>query len=210
MMAVPVRARAKRRSARQSRAQQTVQRILDAAAARLAADGLVAVTTTRLAADTGLAVGSLYQYFADRDAVLLALHQRRMAALAEMLDGDLARLPARAGWETVVDHLIDHFLAAVTEEPGYVALIRFVASRRRHDDPLAVIGALEAPIAVALRRIAAGLPPAEFDVVLRVAATMLSALADLALCQDDVKARGAMLYELRFAMKGYLARFASR
>ena len=39
---------------------------------------------------------------------------------------------------------------------------------------------------------------------------LLSALADLALCQDDLRRQGAMLYELRLAMRGYLVRIAGR
>ena len=117
-------AKAPRRRAKQNRAKQTVERILAAAAQRLAAGGVAAVNTTALAAEAGLAVGSLYQYFADRDAVLLALHQRRMAALAETLAEDLAALPVATPWTETLDHLVDHLAAAVADEPGFVALMR--------------------------------------------------------------------------------------
>lgn len=201
--------KAPRRRAKQSRAKQSVDRILAAAAAQLARGGAAAVTTTALAADAGLAVGSLYQYFADRDAVLLALHQRRMAALAETLAADLAILPADAAWTVTLDHLIDHLAAAVVEEPGFVALMRYVASRRGHQDPVTVIGPLEQPIAVALRRLLPALDDESFALVLRVSAAILAGLTDLALSRDDLRWRGSVLFELRGALQGYLARYVA-
>ncbi|GAB4139746.1 MAG: hypothetical protein Tsb0016_06500 [Sphingomonadales bacterium] len=200
--------KAPRRRAKQNRAKHSIDRILAAAAERLARGGAAAVTTTALAADAGLAVGSLYQYFADRDAVLLALHRRRMAALAETLAADLAMLPADAPWTVTLDHLVDHLAAAVVEEPGFVALMRYVASRRGDQDPVMVIGPLEQPIAVALRRVLPALDEARFALVLRVSAAILAGLTDLALSQDDLKWRGGVLFELRAALKGYLARYA--
>lgn len=201
--------KAPRRRAKQGRAKQTVARLLDAAARRLVADGLDGVTTTQIAADTGMAVGSLYQYFSNRDALLLALHRQRMTALAGSLAADLDTLAPDAAWTVTADHLLDHFLAAVAEETGFAALLRFVASRRGDQDPLSVIGPLEVPIALALRRIAPTLDDAEFALVLRVTAAILAGLTDLALCQDDLKWRGATLYEMRRALKGYLGRFAA-
>ncbi|MEA1652269.1 TetR/AcrR family transcriptional regulator [Nitrospirillum sp. BR 11164] len=58
--------------------------ILDATARVLVRDGYAALTTNAVAAVAGVSIGSLYQYFPNKDALVLALrdrHSRRMHAL---------------------------------------------------------------------------------------------------------------------------------
>jgi AcrR family transcriptional regulator len=59
---------------RQPRAVETRQRLLNAVESLVVAEGPAAVTTTRIAAHTSVAVGTIYRYFADREALLLAAY----------------------------------------------------------------------------------------------------------------------------------------
>jgi AcrR family transcriptional regulator len=63
---------------------------LDAAAALVGEHGLRAVTMSRIAEDTGIGRATLYKYFPDVEAVLLAWHERQigrhLAQLAEVRD----------------------------------------------------------------------------------------------------------------------------
>lgn len=68
----------KRRFPSQSRSSETVALILEAAAQILEAGGLAAFTTNAVAARAGVSIGTLYQYFADKNAVLLALARQQM------------------------------------------------------------------------------------------------------------------------------------
>jgi AcrR family transcriptional regulator len=68
----------KRRSPRQARAGETVALILEAAAQILEAGGLEAFTTNAVAERAGVSIGSLYQYFANKKALLLALAQQEI------------------------------------------------------------------------------------------------------------------------------------
>ena len=78
-------ASAPRKAPRQARAQVTVTAILEAATRIFEEDGMDAATTTRIAEVAGVSVGTLYQYFADRDAILDALQDREFErALALM------------------------------------------------------------------------------------------------------------------------------
>src|SRR6516162_6999751 len=70
----------KRRIPRQARAEETVAAILEGAAQVLEAGGLAAFTTNAVAERAGVSIGTLYQYFADKNAVLLALAQQQMQA----------------------------------------------------------------------------------------------------------------------------------
>ena len=57
----------------QSRSQETVSVILEASARILESDGLPGFNTNAIAAKAGVSVGSLYQYFPNKDAIVLAL-----------------------------------------------------------------------------------------------------------------------------------------
>ncbi len=70
----------KRRIPRQARASETVGTILEAAAQVLEAGGLGVFTTNAVAERAGVSIGTLYQYFADKDAILRALAEHELKA----------------------------------------------------------------------------------------------------------------------------------
>jgi AcrR family transcriptional regulator len=88
---------ATRRVPTQERSRRRVEKILDAAAVVVVRDGVEALSTQEIAREAGVPVASLYQYFADKDDVLLALAGRDMdemdaevaTALGELGQGDL-------------------------------------------------------------------------------------------------------------------------
>ncbi|MDP7735235.1 TetR/AcrR family transcriptional regulator [Mycobacterium paragordonae] len=85
-----------RKQPKQGRATETRQRILDAAAQVFAEHGYVAGTTNRIAEEAGLSIGSLYQYFPNKDAVLRALMDAHVDAGSTLLGERLAGgLPPR-------------------------------------------------------------------------------------------------------------------
>jgi AcrR family transcriptional regulator len=71
-----------RKSPRQRRSRDTVERILDAAARIFDERGYRGTTTNHVAALAGVSVGSLYQYFPNKDAILVALAERHLDAVA--------------------------------------------------------------------------------------------------------------------------------
>ncbi len=54
--------------------------ILDTTAALVAEHGLLAVTMSQIAEETGIGRATLYKYFPDVEAILLAWHERQIAA----------------------------------------------------------------------------------------------------------------------------------
>jgi AcrR family transcriptional regulator len=82
----------KRRIPRQARAEETVAAIVEAAAQVLEATGLAAFTTNAVAERAGVSIGTLYQYFADKQALLRALAEREirraLVAIGTALRGD--------------------------------------------------------------------------------------------------------------------------
>jgi AcrR family transcriptional regulator len=87
----------KRRIPRQARAAETVAAILEGAAQVLEAGGLAAFTTNAVAERAGVSIGTLYQYFADKDALIQAIAERELATtlnkIGESLRGDTDARP---------------------------------------------------------------------------------------------------------------------
>jgi AcrR family transcriptional regulator len=66
-----------------------VDKILGAAARMIGERGADGVTMTEIAQQSGVVIGSLYQYFADRSAILQALLERHNAEMDRMVEGSL-------------------------------------------------------------------------------------------------------------------------
>ncbi|QIQ85826.1 TetR/AcrR family transcriptional regulator [Erythrobacter sp.] len=96
-----------RRRPSQARSKATVEAILEAATRILAEEGLARLNTNRLAEVAGVSVGSVYEYFADKRAVIDLLIDRHLsegeAALAEAAAG----LPAQAEPPEIARALVD-------------------------------------------------------------------------------------------------------
>ncbi|RZQ65957.1 TetR/AcrR family transcriptional regulator [Amycolatopsis suaedae] len=84
-----------RKQPRQVRAELTRRRILDAAAHVFTEYGYAAGTTNRIAERARISIGSLYQYFPNKDAILLELLNQHLedgrVALATRQQGEQAR-----------------------------------------------------------------------------------------------------------------------
>ena len=96
-----------RKTPRQERSRRTVERILDAAARIFDEQGYSAATTNDIADEAEVSVGSLYQYFPNKDALLVALTTRHIehttAGLADLLSG----LDAETGFDRILRKVVD-------------------------------------------------------------------------------------------------------
>ncbi|MBV6415500.1 MAG: hypothetical protein CMLOHMNK_00011 [Steroidobacteraceae bacterium] len=94
-----------RKSPRQRRSRATVEFILEAARRILYGEGVRAITTRRVAEQSGVAVGSLYQYFPNREAILARLAEdeaRRESQALHRYVGKLGHLPLTQYLDAVV------------------------------------------------------------------------------------------------------------
>lgn len=105
----------------QGRSVARVGRMLDACAELVDEVGYDGLTTTLLAERAGVAIGSVYQFFPDKRAIVQALTLRS-------LEGYLDRLAARlaeenfAHWWDAVDAAIDEYIAMHRTVPGFRTL----------------------------------------------------------------------------------------
>jgi AcrR family transcriptional regulator len=74
----------------QARSKQLVADILEAATRVLGRDGARRFTTARVAEEAGVSVGSLYQYFPNKESVLFRLQTDEWRETGALLDGILA------------------------------------------------------------------------------------------------------------------------
>lgn len=90
MPATPTPHISKRKSPKQSRAKVAVSAILEAAIQVLQRDGIQKFTTARVAEKAGVSVGSLYQYFPNKAAILFQLQKDEWIYTSQLLHKILA------------------------------------------------------------------------------------------------------------------------
>jgi AcrR family transcriptional regulator len=85
----------------------TVDRIIDAAADLLESRGYEALTTNHIAEAAGVNIATLYKYFANKEAILTALHLRLSQRWKEALTHRLDQIRDGAHWREIVCQIID-------------------------------------------------------------------------------------------------------
>jgi AcrR family transcriptional regulator len=105
----------------QGRSLARVNRMLDACAELVDEIGYDGLTTTLLAERAGVAIGSVYQFFPDKRAIVQALTMRNVDTYVERLsrriaNGDLAK------WWDAVDAAIDEYIDMHRTIPGFRTL----------------------------------------------------------------------------------------
>lgn len=95
-----------RKRPQQGRARATYDAIIDAAARIVAERGLTGFNTNAVAERAGVSIGSLYQYFPNKDAVMAALIHRQQALQLDTLHAAAAAIGPTAALETVVRILV--------------------------------------------------------------------------------------------------------
>jgi AcrR family transcriptional regulator len=132
-----------RRSPTQARGQLRVDEILDAAERLAQTTSWEKLTTNHIAREAGVPIGSLYQFFANKQAIARALVERYVASLEEAF----ASLPKHIETMTpadLVNATFDSLLAVTQQHSGFHAMLLTT-----NDD--SEIGRISAPIRKALR-----------------------------------------------------------
>jgi AcrR family transcriptional regulator len=106
----------------QTRSQQTVDDILEASTRILERDGLAGFTTNAVAERAGVSIGSLYQYFPNKDALAVALIEREQQALVDQL-ADAVAAAAGATLEAGLRILLTAALAGHRRKPRMTAAL---------------------------------------------------------------------------------------
>ena len=88
-----------RKVASQERARATVDALVEATARILVKEGFDKASTNHIAEVAGVSIGSLYQYFPSKEALVAAVIERHQHEIMQTVRGELAEVYGSAGGE---------------------------------------------------------------------------------------------------------------
>jgi len=108
-----------RKSPTQARSVATVEAILQAAAHILETEGLSACSTNAVARKAGVSIGSLYQYFPSKDAIMRELIMEQTTALVE----DAEKIDLAQGGRNALEDLINIAITHQLKRPALAKIL---------------------------------------------------------------------------------------
>lgn len=154
-----------RRQPSQSRSRERVERMLAVATELIAAHGSDAMRMGEVAEKAGVSIGSLYQYFPDKAAIIRTLAERFNVQEQACIKAELDKVEDAAGLSAALICLIDTYYGLFLAEP----VMRDIwsgtqADKTLRDMDLAQTRILGAMLAEALARLAPGADRAGLDI----------------------------------------------
>jgi AcrR family transcriptional regulator len=197
-------------SPQQARARKTVRHILDTAAVLLDEVGVDGFNTNLLAARAEVRVPTVYRYFPNKSAVIVALAERVVSEWDAWALDEFAQLDRGSDWRAAIELAMRGFVERVRELSGHAAIRRamravpelYVLDQRDNER-------LAGAYAQALRRVAPDLTSARARRVARCLLESMGAILDVALEQSPARARG-LIDELIEMQLAYLEPILSR
>ncbi len=125
-----------RKAPKQSRSLETVSAIVEAAARILEEEGHNSFSTNAIALRAGVSIGSLYQYFPTKDAIIGALLVRETTLLLQ----DAAQALSKPTGEAALSALISAALAHQFRRPRLARLLDFEEARLPSDSSTQMVG----------------------------------------------------------------------
>ena len=131
-----------RKTPSQTRALRTVDTLFEAATRILASEGEAGFTTNRIAERAGFSIGTLYQYFPSKEAIVVALVRRHRERVMRELDVMLDR--AVAG-EYGAEHALRLYLRRIVDAFGRGQKAQRLLARLgwKLDAPAAIVAAMD-------------------------------------------------------------------
>ncbi len=182
-----------------------MERILDATAQLLGQMPVDKITTAAIAETASVPIGSVYQYFPNKLAVLAELARRVMekvdSTTASLIAEDFGVLP----WDQAIDRAVDATIEGYAQQPGYVQLLlsirptpEFREITDESNDRVAAMLAFHPALQAVI-------PADRIQLVTRAAIKAVNALQDWALSTNDPKHATRIVEEMKTLLKGYLA-----
>ncbi|MBE7635328.1 TetR family transcriptional regulator [Sneathiella sp. P13V-1] len=123
-MDIPVIGFTGRKLPSQTRSRERVEKILSATAGLLIEVDINEITTSTIAKQADIPVGSVYQYFSERDSVLLALGQRVIENMIQKLQSVFSEVSETAHWRHVVREMLKVYLEIHMQDDLYHRLAK--------------------------------------------------------------------------------------
>jgi AcrR family transcriptional regulator len=194
-----------RRQPRQARSQERVNQILDVAEQMFITDGYSATTTNAIATRAKVPIGSLYQFFPDKDAILQALAMRYMESLHQRFTALHTIEVARLSLSDYVDRVIEATEQFFNDYPGYYAIFMKVQGTIPELDEIekAADNYLIQDWGIILSQYYPGLEPDDYEAIAFTLEKAIGTLLWLSLSQEKVF-RQRLVAETKRLMLSYL------
>lgn len=120
----------------QERSRARVERMLAAAHDLLAERGFEGLTMERVAQDAGVPIGSLYQFFPDRNALLARLFSQFLQMTDALVEDRFRAVDSAASFQIAAEGLPEDLYQAVADDPALVEIWSAIQAIRalRHLD----------------------------------------------------------------------------
>lgn len=199
---------APRRTPSQERSRERLERILTVAAGLLAARGSDALRMSDVAAEAGVSIGSLYQYFPDKASIVRSLAERFNAHGIACVERDLAGADDLAGLARALDRSIDGYYRMFLELPA----MREIWSGTQADKTLQAIDIADvrghaALLASAVERLALGTDRHQLETVTVVLMQAVAANVRLAVSLEQPEAVAIIAATKRLLTRQIAAEF---
>lgn len=192
-----------RRIPQRTRGQQRVDKILDAAAQVFAQVGYEAATTNQIAAAAETSIGSLYQFFPNKQVILTILAERYLTKLREIYDTLLTPDAYNMPLNDLLDKLIDSLAVLHTDHPGFGTIfygdyVTPELNAASHELHLEVIGRVERLLSYYIPN----LEPSRYELVATVSVGAVKALLPMTETTDH-NHREQVLNEIKILLQAY-------
>jgi AcrR family transcriptional regulator len=111
-----------RRHPQQSRSKVRVEAILETARELIGEHGIDAISVRSIAAQAGVPISSVYQYFPDKSAIVRQLMETYRKQFQEMLMSDYQDLHEPEELLLALQHSVDRYLQFFVAEPAYATI----------------------------------------------------------------------------------------
>jgi len=193
----------KRREPSQLRSKARVARILKAAATLIERGGLEAVTTNAIARQAKLPVGTLYQFFPNREAVLQALIESQLSELDAPLRPLLT--PGKLGLSERVEKVIDVLFTTYRRLPALAQLMHASRGDPRVSPLARKNNALVSGWVVPLVHHYSPAASARAEAISAATVEASDALLMAALRETNARKAQALLFELKTMLRAYIS-----
>ena len=139
-----------RKAPRQARSAATVDAILEASAHILREGGLGALNTNAVAERAGASIGSLYQYFPNKDAILAEMIRRRRQIMLDAIR-ETTRGKRPASFSKIIDQMIAAGIAHQLDDPAVSLALEYAeATLPIHKETQSLNAAIAAEVTAAI------------------------------------------------------------
>ncbi|GHF15441.1 hypothetical protein GCM10017044_06990 [Kordiimonas sediminis] len=199
-----------KRTPRQARALARRQKILDTTESLASAVDPDAITTTSIARGADIPVGSVYQYFENREDILGIVYKKSYDEVMATVMQSFQDMPDDISWEDEFHYILTVFWSTAKDHPTFRTMTRW---HNNHNTLWAATPDIDSDFGLlvqeAIKRAGILLPEDRRIAILQTTVTTISMLIDQILEQDEEESAEQLVRELNTLIVTYISNLSS-